>query len=61
MYVCLCNGITDRDVRECARRGCGTLDELAAKLGVGAGCGRCRCVAKEILDEARPDPLTLAA
>ena len=61
MYICICNAITERDVRECARRGCGSLDELQVELGVGTCCGRCRPVAKEILDAARPDPLALAA
>jgi bacterioferritin-associated ferredoxin len=61
MYVCLCNAVTERDVRECVRRGCGSLDELQVELGVGTCCGRCRPVAKEILDEARPHPLALAA
>jgi bacterioferritin len=35
MYICLCNAITERDVRECARRGYGSLDELSVQLGVG--------------------------
>jgi bacterioferritin-associated ferredoxin len=61
MYICMCNAITDRDVRECARSGCCSLDELSIELGVGTCCGRCRPAAKEILDEARPDPLALAA
>ena len=61
MYICICNAITEREVRDCARRGCGTLDELQVELGVGTCCGRCRAVAKEILDETRPAPLALAA
>ena len=61
MYICICNAITERDVRECARRGCGSLDELSVEHGVGTGCGRCRPAAKEILDETRPEPLALAA
>lgn len=61
MYICVCNAITERDVRECARQGCCSLAELSVELGVGTGCGRCRPVAKEILDEVRPDPLALAA
>jgi bacterioferritin-associated ferredoxin len=61
MYICLCNAITERDVRECARRGCCSLDELSMQLGVGSGCGRCRPAAKEILDETRLEPLALAA
>ena len=61
MYICVCNAITEREVRECAARGCASLDELQVELGVGTCCGRCRPVAKEILDEARPAPLALAA
>ena len=61
MYVCLCNAITERDVRECVRSGCCSLDELSAELGVDTCCGRCRSAAEEILDETRPDPLALAA
>ena len=61
MYICICNAITERDVRECARRGCGSLDQLSMELGVGTGCGKCRPLAKEILDETRPEPLALAA
>jgi bacterioferritin-associated ferredoxin len=61
MYICVCNAITEREVRECVRSGCCSMDELSAELGVGTCCGRCRPMAKEILDEARPDPLALAA
>jgi bacterioferritin-associated ferredoxin len=61
MYICVCNAITEREVRDCVRSGCCSMDELSAALGVGTCCGRCRPVAKEILDEARPDPLALAA
>ena len=61
MYICLCNAITERDVRECVRRGCCSMDALSMELGVGTGCGKCRPVAKEILDETHPEPLALAA
>ena len=61
MYICICNAVTERDVRECVRRGCNSLDGLSAELGVGTSCGRCRPVAKEILDQTRPAPLALAA
>lgn len=52
MYICICNAVTERQVRECAREGTQTVDELAVKLGVGAGCGRCRECAAELLMEA---------
>ena len=49
MYVCVCNSVTERQVQECAQAGVSTVDELAVKLGVGAGCGRCRECAEECL------------
>ena len=61
MYICICNAITERDVRECVRKGCCSMNDLSVELGVGTGCGRCRPAAKEILDETRQEPLALAA
>ena len=52
MYICICNAITEREVRECAQAGTRSVDELTMKLGVGAGCGRCRECAAELLLEA---------
>lgn len=53
MYICICNAVTERQVRECAARGECCLEQLAGCLGVGAGCGRCRAAAAEILDDVR--------
>ena len=53
MYICLCNGITEREIRARADEGLCTLAELESCLGVGAGCGRCRHAAKEVLNESR--------
>jgi bacterioferritin-associated ferredoxin len=61
MYICLCNAITDRDIRACAEGGAATLCELDRCLGVGTACGRCRPAAKEILDSAVLDPVALPA
>lgn len=52
MYICICNAITDRQVRECAEEGASSVEDLTARLGVGAGCGRCRECAAELLMEA---------
>jgi len=43
MYLCLCKGITDSDVREAGRAGCVMSCQLKARFGlkeVGC-CGRC--------------------
>ncbi|MBI3374817.1 MAG: (2Fe-2S)-binding protein [Betaproteobacteria bacterium] len=53
MYICLCNGITERDIRACAETGACSLRDLEHCLGVATGCGRCAHAAKEVLNEHR--------
>ena len=53
MYVCICNGVTDRDIRQAAEAGCRSLPELTMRTGCGATCGTCLEIAASILDEAR--------
>lgn len=61
MYVCLCQGVTDREIREAAENGITSMRQLGKELGVGRQCGRCACTAREILREAQaPDYLSLA-
>jgi len=51
MYVCICNGVTERQVREAAEAGCTSVSELTMRTGAGACCGSCTGLAAEILDE----------
>lgn len=61
MYVCLCNAITEREVRECAHRlGARSVEDLTAHLGLGAGCGRCLDCACQVLEEAQAASKTSA-
>jgi bacterioferritin-associated ferredoxin len=54
MYICLCNGITERDIRNCcAEEGACSMRDLERCLGIGANCGKCKPVAKQILNESR--------
>jgi bacterioferritin-associated ferredoxin len=43
MYICLCKGITESDVKECGRDGFITPQALACRLEIDADdcCGRC--------------------
>ncbi|TAM45371.1 MAG: (2Fe-2S)-binding protein [Gammaproteobacteria bacterium] len=52
MYVCLCKGVTDGQIREAVREGACTVRELGARLGVATCCGRCASHARIVLDEA---------
>jgi bacterioferritin-associated ferredoxin len=51
MYVCLCNAVTERAIREAAQTGVRTLAELSRRTGCGDCCGSCVDLASEILDQ----------
>ena len=53
MYVCICNAITDKQIRAAAEAGATDLWGLQAELGVATNCGSCKDVAAEILAEYR--------
>ncbi len=53
MYVCVCQGVTERQIHEAARQGVSRLKELRQQLGVTQDCGRCASCAHTCLKEAR--------
>jgi len=59
MYICICNAVTERQVRECAGRGCRSLEQLGCETGLGVGCGRCKEFATDLLDNLRGEAETL--
>ena len=52
MYVCLCNGITEKDLQRHIAEGACCLEDLACCAGIGTGCGRCREAAAIALAQA---------
>jgi bacterioferritin-associated ferredoxin len=54
MYVCLCHRVTDRQIRNLARAGVSTIEELQEQTCLGQGCGCCLLEAEEILGEHQP-------
>ena len=51
MYVCICNAITDKQIRKAAQAGVRDLWSLQKVLGVASNCGACKEMAVEILRE----------
>ena len=51
MYICLCHGITEDQIRTCVLAGARTLCDLRGQLGVATQCGACETQACEVLDE----------
>jgi len=52
MYVCVCNAVTDRAVREAAAAGVRCLGELTLRTGCAGTCGACADLAVRVLHEA---------
>lgn len=52
MYVCICNAVTDREIREYAAAGVTTMEELRMRTGCSDCCGQCSEEAEAILGAA---------
>lgn len=52
MYVCVCNGVTERDIQRAALLGCSDLAELSARTGCAGTCGCCAATARDVLADA---------
>jgi len=64
MYVCLCNSVTERAVRQAAADGVYSLSELTRRTGCAGTCGCCAELADEVLrdeHERRSGSLAAAA
>ena len=56
MIVCLCNRITESDVRLAAQAGASTPEKAYGCLGCDVQCGCCLDYAQEIIDEELGKP-----
>jgi bacterioferritin-associated ferredoxin len=64
MYVCLCNAITDRDVRAHAADENTTVSMVYRSLGIKPKCGKCVPYVSQLLRQVvdmSPPPLGVAA
>jgi len=50
MYVCVCQAVTDRQIREIVDQGASSLEQVQCHLPVAACCGRCEDTAREVVD-----------
>lgn len=50
MYVCMCNGLTDRDIRRASDQGHCTVASAYASLGAEVNCGCCVPTAQNLID-----------
>ena len=52
VYVCVCNAISDHEIRGAVALGARSLDDLRGMLGVATCCGRCADCAADIVGKA---------
>ncbi|SDS50977.1 bacterioferritin-associated ferredoxin [Halopseudomonas litoralis] len=53
MYVCLCKGITDTQIRDAVTDGACSMRDLRERLDVANQCGKCGRDCKSIISEYR--------
>ena len=61
MFVCLCNGYREAELRELARQGVTCAVQAYAALGNEPNCGSCMDIAQRIIDESQAGPRVIAA
>lgn len=52
MYVCICNAITDSEIRDAVDGGVRNLKQLSRINGCGLTCGSCQELAADVIQEA---------
>ncbi len=54
MWVCLCKGVTDHEIRELLESPfINTVSDVGKACGAGTGCGGCRCEIAELCAQAQ--------
>ncbi|GAA5235921.1 bacterioferritin [Verticiella sediminum] len=56
MYICICNGITEAELRESVAAGARSFEELQLETGVASCCGTCAGAAAALLPGGCPGP-----
>jgi bacterioferritin-associated ferredoxin len=52
MFVCVCNAVTDSDIRKAVDKGVRNMRQLSQTTGCGTTCGCCKAMAVETLQQA---------
>jgi len=52
MYICVCNAVTDSDIRAAVGSGVRNMKQLGKATGCGSACGCCKEMATDVLEQA---------
>lgn len=59
MFVCICNEVTDQQIKSATETGVSCMRDLRKSLKVGTTCGHCSTSAQSLLKEFLPVPKEL--
>ncbi|NQZ30487.1 MAG: (2Fe-2S)-binding protein [Oceanospirillaceae bacterium] len=49
MYICICNAVTDSQIKERVAQGARSLRDINKDLCIADQCGKCACAAKKVI------------
>ena len=52
MFICLCRGVTDTQIRAEVSQGAVSYEDIQRRLDVGVCCGTCKESAEEVIAES---------
>ena len=55
MYVCICHGIKEKDIKEAVSDGAQSVRDIKNSLNVGSQCGKCICYAVKVIQETKAE------
>ncbi|TXH69209.1 MAG: (2Fe-2S)-binding protein [Thiothrix sp.] len=61
MYVCVCNAVSDKAIKQAVQQGYDSFEAIQRELAVGTCCGRCKPCAQDLIRqclEQKPEPLS---
>lgn len=51
MYICICNAVTEKTIREAVRDGARSVFDLSLRTGCATQCGTCTDVVRDIMHD----------
>lgn len=54
MYVCMCEAVTDHQIREAIEDGASSVSEVMARTRAGTRCGACRSEIADLVASTAP-------
>jgi len=51
MYVCICKGITEKQIKSSVSEGASSVRDLYQNLALGSQCGKCVSFARQLISE----------